>query len=287
MMLARREDLAGFESKLKKATDRMVKEVTEILDETDLDTESTGGASYIVSVQLRELVGRLLEAVATSSLTGNTFKETTAAVSRLLEHNPGDASVERIKRLMLSIAHPARLMELMDGCEPSRLEVPDGNAPRGMRSCSGGSAVLTPPNMRRPGNIWDALSNNHHIPDYILEKLTTHFAPGDTPGGDVHRSDLTAATMVEPSWRQKAKFLENLAEDERPTRHDFELVELLSAGAYGAVHMGRHKGTKERVAIKILKKKQMIDKNCTLFPVDTATVRCFPWTLPLVVVAVG
>ena len=35
-----------------------------------------------------------------------------------------------------------------------------------------------------------------------------------------------------------------------------------SSGAYGAVHLGRHKETKESVAIKILKKKQMIDKNC-------------------------
>ena len=76
--------------------------------------------------------------------------------------------------------------------------------------------------------------------------------------------------MVHPKLRYtikllKAEFLENLAEGERPTRSNFEMIDVLSAVAYGQVHLGEHKVTKEKVAIKILKKKQMIDKNCTLF----------------------
>ncbi|EDQ92348.1 uncharacterized protein MONBRDRAFT_13270, partial [Monosiga brevicollis MX1] len=46
-----------------------------------------------------------------------------------------------------------------------------------------------------------------------------------------------------------------------PTKHDFNFVKLLSAGAYGGVWLAVHRDTSERVAIKVLKKKDMMDKN--------------------------
>ena len=49
--------------------------------------------------------------------------------------------------------------------------------------------------------------------------------------------------------------------DYRPNKHDFKFEKLISAGAYGAVYLSRHIKSNEQVAIKVLKKKDVLAKN--------------------------
>lgn len=111
--------------------------------------------------------------------------------------------------------------------------------------------------------VWELTTDSLHMPRYIQEKMTTHFGMNGAGGRRARSveddgSDSNAMVMKQP----KAQFLENLAEGEKPCRNDFELVKQISAGAYGSVYIGIHKVTKEQFAIKVMKKKQMLAKNC-------------------------
>ena len=46
-----------------------------------------------------------------------------------------------------------------------------------------------------------------------------------------------------------------------PKESDFETIKLVSNGAYGAVHLVRHKATKKRFAMKKLLKKNLVLRN--------------------------
>lgn len=240
LMLPDQEEMFWFKRMLKKATDTMVKEVNEVLSSVkEKDSIEEEMASVVVSMRICGNCERLINCAETDSLTNAVYREVTLELSSLLDHKPGVTVLQNLKKLLLAIAQPARLMELMGNFELGVVSAPD----RGKS--------------KHNNEIWEASADNHHIPRYILDKMTAHF--GTFEAGNV---ESPLSSTIEPSWKIKAKFLQDLSDGEKPTRHDFELTKRISSGAYGSVHLAYHKRTKEQVAIKILKKKHMIEKNC-------------------------
>jgi microtubule-associated serine/threonine kinase len=97
-------------------------------------------------------------------------------------------------------------------------------------------------------------AQNEHIPQYILSRLQANFGgPNVTPADANKRPSFVpgntqpAVTFVTPNYR--------------PHKHDFKFVKKLSAGAYGAVYLSKHHRTNEFVAIKVLRKKDLLAKN--------------------------
>ena len=93
------------------------------------------------------------------------------------------------------------------------------------------------------------------MPSYILSKLTTHFGPDDQEPGEQH---TMGGSYEESEAMYQVAFL---AKTPQPTKHDFVFQKQLSAGAYGAVWLAKHHDTDEQVAIKVLKKRDMLNKN--------------------------
>jgi hypothetical protein len=97
-------------------------------------------------------------------------------------------------------------------------------------------------------------SSRYHMPSYILSKLTTHFGPNDEP----NEHNTMSGSYEESEALHQVAFL---AKTPQPTKHDFTFQKQLSAGAYGAVWLAKHNDTDEQVAIKVLKKRDMLNKN--------------------------
>ncbi len=89
-------------------------------------------------------------------------------------------------------------------------------------------------------------ANNSHIPQYVLGLLTTHFGASATAARQ-HAFQASTATFLHPNYQ--------------PSKQDFKFEKQLSAGAYGAVYLARHIKSSELVAIKMLKKKDVLAKN--------------------------
>jgi microtubule-associated serine/threonine kinase len=136
-----------------------------------------------------------------------------------------------VNRLLLIIAIPTRLLECLE------FDVEDASASQ--------SAEESQQRLR----FLQESKYNSHIPQYVISRLSTHFgAKPSVPTTEGHQFHLeTSHSFVNPEYR--------------PAKHDFKFEKLLSAGAYGAVYLARHIKSKEQVAIKVLKKKDVLAKN--------------------------
>ena len=133
-----------------------------------------------------------------------------------------------MNRLLLIISIPSRLLECLE-FDPARVDSTQTRAER--------------------VQLMQLTANNSHIPQYVLSRLTTHFGATLMPGEEVSSQFQAAAsnTFVTPNYQ--------------PCKHDFKFEKQLSAGAYGAVYLARHIKSNEQVAIKVLKKKDVLTKN--------------------------
>jgi microtubule-associated serine/threonine kinase len=141
--------------------------------------------------------------------------------------------------LLLQIARPARLIEC--------LEFDPQDAASALHDASGHERI----------SQLKSLVNHDHMPQYILSKLQTTFGPQSTGyPSDAQQITSTMGGMCAP--QQTVEFIDP---NVLPSKHDFKFEKQLSAGAYGAVFLARHKQTSEYVAIKVLKKKHLLAKN--------------------------
>lgn len=114
----------------------------------DLDKSENG----IVSSQLRLIAQDVLRAADFDELSGSYFRETTESLAKLMEHcTPFDPILQRIRKLLLMISRPARLIECLEFS-------PD-----------------EPRDDMVVANDVDMKKLDVNIPMYILSKLTTHF----------------------------------------------------------------------------------------------------------------
>ena len=93
-------------------------------------------------------------------------------------------------------------------------------------------------------------ANNSHIPQYVLSRLTSHFGPASSNSNANEAKKFKSAP--------KTSFLDPAFP---PSKEDFKIEKRLSSGAYGSVFLARHIKSNEQVAIKVLKKKDVVAKN--------------------------
>lgn len=172
----------------------------------------------------------------------------------------------RIRRLLQIIARPARLLECLEfdpedvqnrgwlGSDGHTSQFVDPSSP--VRSFHAGPYSIADLSRELAQNkLLDLTAlNRYHMPGYILSKLTTHFGPADEEEAPMRG----ASSAYEEADSYQVAFL---AQTPKPTKHDFSFQKRLSAGAYGAVWLAKHNITEELVAIKVLKKRDMVNKN--------------------------
>eukprot|EP00042_Codosiga_hollandica_P050089 m.591437 g.591437 ORF g.591437 m.591437 type:complete len:1419 (+) comp58016_c0_seq1:169-4425(+) len=165
-------------------------------------------------------------------LTGSYFQSVTESLGKLLTRCESSSKVSQlIKKLLMMISRPARLLECLEFNpeDTARQEMGAEDRFQQLR--------LT--------------AKNDHIPQYILSKLQANF-------GLVVDPDPADAKLMPLPAPQSVNFI---TENYRPRKHDFKFEKQLSAGAYGAVYLAKHMRTSEYVAIKVLKKRDLRTKN--------------------------
>lgn len=140
-----------------------------------------------------------------------------------------------VKKLLLIISRPARLLECLE-FDPEEfyhfLEAAEGQA----RAIQGIQA---------------------DIPQYIIEKLGINkdpIAELENELRDNNWSNNSNSFNGSYNTNVKKSFC-------NPSEHDFEVVKLISNGAYGAVYLVKHKQMRQRFAMKKINKNNLMLRN--------------------------
>eukprot|EP00051_Salpingoeca_urceolata_P006859 m.90799 g.90799 ORF g.90799 m.90799 type:complete len:1481 (+) comp15019_c0_seq1:1312-5754(+) len=230
-------DKMFFETRFRRVVHAMEEELQNIVLELskrgsveNLSEEPLMELGYLPE-QTKLIAEDVLQHSKEQKLTGPYFRNVSENLGTLMDRCPaGDGRIEHIKRLLICISRPARLLE----CLEFRPEESEFDA------------------LRDETRLLKLTSTDTHMPSYILSKITTHFGP------EGHGKTSAEDAETEEPPPPLAEFLTG---QRNPTKNDFDFAKLISSGAYGAVWLAKHKDTKEKVAIKCLKKRDMVSKN--------------------------
>lgn len=155
-----------------------------------------------------------------------------------------------IRRLLIIVSRPARLLECIQ-FDPEEfyrfLEVAEDEA-------------------KISQNL------NQSIPQYIITKLGLNQDPlSDIPISPtiVDKTIFTDDKLFEKNETEPETIVETQVEEKEekavvskpPSEDDFEIIKLISNGAYGAVYLVRHSETRQRFAMKKISKQNLIMRN--------------------------
>ncbi|KAJ0065774.1 hypothetical protein NL108_018279 [Boleophthalmus pectinirostris] len=246
-----------YKERFPKATAQMeerLEELVELLSSVPpggdgVDGETSGGEGGVLSDgvlsfiqhQLLELTRDLLDKSRQRLITSRYFCELQESLEKLLqdalERSEGAELTSvtlTIRRLMMTISRPARLLECLE-FDPEQffhlLQAAEGQAHgEGIRK---------------------------DLPKYIITQLGLDRDPlqemaqlndNETPEND----NNTQASAPAPAPHHKIK---------TPQEEDFETIKLISNGAYGAVFLVRHRETRQRFALKKINKQNLLLRN--------------------------
>ncbi|XP_058634081.1 microtubule-associated serine/threonine-protein kinase 2 isoform X4 [Onychostoma macrolepis] len=151
-----------------------------------------------------------------------------------------------VKKLMIIIARPARLLECLE-FDPEEfyhlLEAAEGHAKEGQGIKSDIPRYI----ISQLGLTRDPLEEMAQLSSYDSGNP-------ETPETETDSTDSRGATVqpLQPQPQPKTK---------TPREEDFETIKLISNGAYGAVFLVRHKETRQRFAMKKINKQNLILRN--------------------------
>lgn len=156
-----------------------------------------------------------------------------------------------IRKLLIIVSRPARLLECLE-FDPQEfyhfLEVAEGEA-----------------------KITENVKTS--IPQYIISKLGLNEDPLKPISPAIMGEDLFSAqnNVAETSGEDGDELLANKSSDQEsvstaaeakpPSEDDYEIVKLISNGAYGAVYLVRHIETRQRFAMKKINKHNLVMRN--------------------------
>jgi microtubule-associated serine/threonine kinase len=192
-------------------------------------TEKLADATYeFVLNQIIEAIRNILDKSQAMELSSLYFFQMTESINELymrcanLARQPleGPRLDETIRKLLLIISRPARLLECLE-FDPKQFYYATFE-----EQVSG-------------------LSSSSHMPCYIKSQLDS-LDDEAVQVADKTRCESPAPPETEPH--------------ESPTEEDFPIVKLISSGAYGAVYLVKHKKLKRRFAMKKVNKQNMIRK---------------------------
>ncbi|XP_068078106.1 microtubule-associated serine/threonine-protein kinase 2 isoform X5 [Danio rerio] len=153
-----------------------------------------------------------------------------------------------VKKLMIIIARPARLLECLE-FDPEEfyhlLEAAEGHAKEGQGIKSDIPRYI----ISQLGLTRDPLEEMAQLSSYDSGNP-------ETPETETDSTDSRGATVqpLQPQPQPQPK-------TKTPREEDFETIKLISNGAYGAVFLVRHKETRQRFAMKKINKQNLILRN--------------------------
>uniref|UniRef100_A0A671WEE6 non-specific serine/threonine protein kinase n=1 Tax=Sparus aurata TaxID=8175 RepID=A0A671WEE6_SPAAU len=230
-----------YKERFPKATAQMEERLAELLSSSAPEKVCplADGVLSFIHHQLIELSRDCLEKSREGLITSRYFYELQENLEKLLQDaHERSESVEvtfvtqLVKKLMIIIARPARLLECLE-FDPEEfyhlLEAAEGHAKEGQ------------------GIKCD-------IPRYIISQLGLTRDPLEEMAQLNQNCPSATHEMILSAHRNDCFHLS-------PREEDFENIKLISNGAYGAVFLVRHKETRQRFAMKKINKQNLILRN--------------------------
>ncbi|XP_039904346.1 microtubule-associated serine/threonine-protein kinase 2 isoform X1 [Simochromis diagramma] len=241
-----------YKERFPKATAQMEERLAELLASSAPEKicPLADGVLSFIHHQLIELSRDCLEKSREDLITSRYFYELQENLEKLLQdaHERSESIevtfvTQLVKKLMIIIARPARLLECLE-FDPEEfyhlLEAAEGHAKEGQGIKSDIPRYI----ISQLGLTRDPLEEMTQLSSYDSGNP-------ETPETD-DSVDTRVATVPAGSPQTKAK---------TPREEDFENIKLISNGAYGAVFLVRHKETRQRFAMKKINKQNLILRN--------------------------
>ncbi|RVE73741.1 hypothetical protein OJAV_G00034250 [Oryzias javanicus] len=241
-----------YKERFPKATAQMEERLAELLASSAPEKVCplADGVLSFIHHQLIELSRDCLEKSREDLITSRYFYELQENLEKLLQDaHERSESVEvtfvtqLIKKLMIIIARPARLLECLE-FDPEEfyhlLEAAEGHAKEGQGIKSDIPRYI----ISQLGLTRDPLEEMTQLSSYDSGNPETPETDDSTDGRG------TTLPAAPPQAKIKT-----------PREEDFENIKLISNGAYGAVYLVRHKETRQRFAMKKINKQNLILRN--------------------------
>ncbi|XP_017335295.1 microtubule-associated serine/threonine-protein kinase 2 isoform X2 [Ictalurus punctatus] len=244
-----------YKERFPKATAQMEERLAEFLSSSAPEKvmHLADGVLSFIHHQVIELSRDCLEKSREGLITSRYFYELQENLEKLLQDaHERSESVEvtfvtqLIKRLMIVIARPARLLECLE-FDPEEfyhlLEAAEGHAKEGQ-------GIKTD----IPRYIISQLGLTRDPLEEMAQLTSYDSGNSETPETEccLDSSESRGATVQPAQPQPKTK---------TPREEDFETIKLISNGAYGAVFLVRHKETRQRFAMKKINKQNLILRN--------------------------
>ncbi|XP_057185018.1 microtubule-associated serine/threonine-protein kinase 2 isoform X4 [Triplophysa rosa] len=237
-----------YKERFPKATAQMEERIKEIIQSNSPENvlPLADGVLSFAHHQIIELARDCLEKSRFGLITSRYFCELTDKLERLFQESTErseSAEVtfikELVKKILIVIARPARLLECLE-FDPEEfyhlLEAAEGHAKEGQ-------GIKTD----IPRYIISQLGLTRDPLEEIAQLTSYDSGIAETPETD----DSVSSHSLSAALRARRK----------PCELDFEMIKLISNGAYGAVYLVRHKDTKQRFAMKKINKQNLILRN--------------------------
>ncbi|XP_032493892.1 microtubule-associated serine/threonine-protein kinase 2 isoform X4 [Phocoena sinus] len=233
-----------YKERFPKATAQMEEHLAEFISSNTPDNvlPLADGTLSFIHHQVIEMARDCLDKSRSGLITSHYFYELQENLEKLLQdaHERSESSevafvMQLVKKLMIVIARPARLLECLE-FDPEEfyhlLEAAEGHAREGQGiKCDIPRYIVSQLGLTR-----DPLEE--------MAQLSSYDSP-DTPETDDSVEGRGAS----------------LTSKKTPSEEDFETIKLISNGAYGAVFLVRHKSTRQRFAVKKINKQNLILRN--------------------------
>ncbi|XP_016894122.1 microtubule-associated serine/threonine-protein kinase 4 isoform X5 [Cynoglossus semilaevis] len=235
-----------YKERFPKATAQMEERIQEIIRSNSPENvlPLADGVLGFAHHQIIELARDCLEKSRLGLITSSYFCELTDKLERLVLESTERSESEEVnfirelaKKILIIIARPARLLECLE-FDPEEfyhlLEAAEGHAKEGQ-------GIKTD----IPRYIISQLGLTRDPLEEIAQLTSCDSGIAETPDTDDSSQSLSAA----------------LRSRRKPCELDFEMIKLISNGAYGAVYLVRHKETKQRFAMKKINKQNLMLRN--------------------------
>ncbi|XP_067838723.1 microtubule-associated serine/threonine-protein kinase 4-like isoform X3 [Heptranchias perlo] len=235
-----------YKERFPKATAQMEEKLQDIITSYSPDNvlPLADGVLSFAHHQIIELARDCLDKSRQGHITSRYFFELQEKLEKLLQeaHKRSESNElavidQLVKKLLIIIARPARLLECLE-FDPEEfyhlLEAAEGHAKEGQGIKS-------------------------DIPRYIISQLGLTRDPLEEMAQLASYDSGTAETPETDD--SVGSFSPSVQCRRKPREIDFETMKLISNGAYGAVYLVRHKETKQRFAMKKINKQNLILRN--------------------------
>ena len=261
-----------YQERFPKATQQMEEKLNkfiqdhENLDDLELDHDNIAIVRF-VHHQLLEMARDCVTKSRDKLVTSGYFYEMSENLEKLLmqtrDKSPEAAAYLTclIKKLLLIVSRPARLLECLE-FNPEEfyqlLEAAEGQA----RGDQGVKAHLPQYIITKLGLDRDPLAALEQ--DLSLLECESQ-TPGprhcSTPRASDPDSDSLSGLDTSTSGATEEQDSQLQSKTKPPSEEDFEIIKLVSNGAYGAVYLVKHRQTRQRLALKKINKHNLILRN--------------------------